>query len=311
MTDVPRFQTPADAPSLIYGADFTTPETRRYEEASRNRSLRRTESVASIFGAIHGSSVSTPEQSTAQRRHSFNLGHPHVTPAQDLGDNFSSSVQRSLFAVTPQRSKASPIDCATPNMFEPSTLKTSEPSSVWSTDKGISALDIDLIYKNKEAAAELTCVATVRSDSSHPMKGTLTSVEEGNGDLWKTFEQKLSGCPSSLDSNVDSVLTWNNVSLDLFDGFSPYVDVGKSEWPSSNAAGSFASDPHFTPRDTGSANILGNLLDSATIASGPSTISCPNTTSPNYLDSGEDDPMSSGAFSPLQTEESFGARSAF
>ncbi len=57
-----------------------------------------------------------------------------------------------------------------------------------------------------------------------------------------------------------SVLTWNNVSQDLLDGFSPYVDIGKGEWPSSKAAGSFASDPLFTPRDTGSAHILGESI---------------------------------------------------
>jgi hypothetical protein len=139
-------------------------------------------------------------------------------------------------------------------------------------------------------------------------------------------------------------MTWCNPSLDLGEqsGFSPYVAISsisatnKSEWPSSTAAASFDSNMRFTPRDTGSVQLLGEtqsfklfFLANLTVVvcavtddpmdsshfdpatSGPSTMSGPNTASPLYLDSGDDDPLHRAAFSPLQTEESIGARSAF
>jgi hypothetical protein len=192
-TDVPRFRTPADAPSLLYGANFTAPTTLGYEEQRDKVPLRRTESVASIMGATHRSWSADSEQDldvrTVSRRHSFSLEN-----TSSKFDSFGSSVQRSLFAATPQKANGSPASAATPNMFESSTGNFAPESvSIWSSGRGISTLDIDLIYSNKSTAAAMTCVDTVRSASSHLMKGTMSSDESDERDrrmfgMWKDFD---------------------------------------------------------------------------------------------------------------------------
>ncbi len=76
----------------------------------------------------------------------------------------------------------------------------------------------------------------------------------------------FTGCETtSSEADIASSMTWCNPSLDLGEqsGFSPYVAISsisatnKSEWPSSTAAASFDSNMRFTPRDTGSVQLLG------------------------------------------------------